>query len=64
MGPVIVLLGGLLGLVGAIGGWLFLDMPVFAALAIWALSGPAAALLLLLPFGPRPAREELRPQGA
>ena len=55
MGPTIVLLGSILGFIGAVLGWLVLDLSIVTALLIWIGSGPASLILLMLPRPSQPA---------
>ena len=48
MALIVVVLGSVLGFFGAIAGWLFWDVSTLGALSIWLLSGPTAALVMLL----------------
>ena len=47
MAAAFVVFGCLLGFIGALCGWLFAGLPLVAALAIWTLSGPLTALVLV-----------------
>ena len=46
MSALIVIFGSLLGFFGGIYAFVILDMGLLAALAIWALSGPASVALI------------------
>ena len=54
MASLIVLCGTILGFVGGVAGYLFLDLSLLAALAVWILSGPlSAALAAIMATAPR-----------
>ena len=54
MAIVIVLIGCIAGFAGGLFGWLFLDLSLVLAVLIWALSGPVAAVAMLLRALPSP----------
>ena len=66
MAVAFVVFGCLLGFVAGLGGWLFAGLPLLAALALWALSGPLTVLLLLRRALPpeEPALEAVQAQPA
>ncbi|GGL52794.1 hypothetical protein [Wenxinia marina] len=54
MGVIVVLIASIAGFAGGAASWLLLDVPLLAAIAIWVLSGPLSAGLLMIPRAARP----------
>lgn len=57
MAIVIILAGSLFGFLGGAAAYLFFDVSLMAAIAIWVGAGPASALVALaLSLAPQPSR--------